>query len=91
MCISPYLSTTTLSLLLLHCIITLFLHLLSTNHKCTQPCYFPLVYKPIAQKVKMVMKNSSMRSSRLSAARLLFLWRCGVFHCSVPQESCLSL
>jgi hypothetical protein len=43
------------------------LHLLSTNHKCTQPCYFPLLYKPTAQKVKMVMKNSSMRSSRLYA------------------------
>jgi hypothetical protein len=27
--------------LLLPCIIILFLHLLSTNHKCTQPCYFP--------------------------------------------------
>jgi hypothetical protein len=27
--------------LLLLCIIILFLHLLSTNHKCTQPCYFP--------------------------------------------------
>jgi hypothetical protein len=26
--------------LLLPCIIILFLHLLSTNHKCTQPCYF---------------------------------------------------
>jgi hypothetical protein len=27
--------------LLLPCIIILFLHLLSTNHKCTHPCYFP--------------------------------------------------
>jgi hypothetical protein len=27
--------------LLLPCIIILFLHLLSTNHKCTQACYFP--------------------------------------------------
>jgi hypothetical protein len=26
--------------LLLPCIIILFLHLLRTNHKCTQPCYF---------------------------------------------------
>jgi hypothetical protein len=31
------------TLLLLPCIIILFLHLLSTNHKCTQPCYFPPV------------------------------------------------
>jgi hypothetical protein len=28
--------------------IILFLHLLSTNQKCTQPCYFPLLYKPTA-------------------------------------------
>jgi hypothetical protein len=32
--------------------IILFLHLLSTNHKCTQPCYFPLLLKPDAQKLK---------------------------------------
>jgi hypothetical protein len=28
--------------------IILFLHLLSTNQKCTQPCYFLLLYKPTA-------------------------------------------
>jgi hypothetical protein len=28
--------------------IILFLHLLSINHKCTQPCHFPLLYKPTA-------------------------------------------
>jgi hypothetical protein len=39
--------------LLLSCIIILFLHLLSTNHKCTQPCYFPLLLKPAAQKERM--------------------------------------
>jgi hypothetical protein len=43
--------------------IILFLHLLSTNHKCTQSCYFPLIYKLAAQ--KMETENSSMRSSRL--------------------------
>jgi hypothetical protein len=37
---SAYHFITILSLLL-PCIIILFLHLLSTNHKCTQPCYFP--------------------------------------------------
>jgi hypothetical protein len=41
-----------LSLLLPH-IIILFLHLLSTNHKCTQPCYFPLLLKSAAQKEKV--------------------------------------
>jgi hypothetical protein len=39
--------------LLLPCIIILFLHLLSTKHKCSQPCYFPLLLKPAAQKEKM--------------------------------------
>jgi hypothetical protein len=39
--------------LLLSCIIILFLYLLSTNNKCTQPCYFPLLLKPAAQKERM--------------------------------------
>jgi hypothetical protein len=60
--------------LLLPCIITLFLHLLSTNHKCTQACYFPLLLKPAAQKERMDW-NSSTWSSRLHVAP--------VFHCSV--------
>jgi hypothetical protein len=51
-----------------------FLHLLSTNHKCTQPCYFPLVLKPAAQKEKMHW-NSLMRSSRLCVALLFFSLR----------------
>jgi hypothetical protein len=48
-------------------IIILFLHLLSTNYKCTQPCYFCLLLKPAAQKDKMDW-NSSMKSSRLRVA-----------------------
>jgi hypothetical protein len=47
--------------------IIFFLHLLSTNHKCTQPCYFSLLLKPAAQKEKMDW-NSSTRSSRLRVA-----------------------
>jgi hypothetical protein len=39
--------------LLLSYIIILFMHLLSTNHKGTQPCYFPVLLKPAAQKEKM--------------------------------------
>jgi hypothetical protein len=39
-CISAY-PFITILFLLLPCIIILFLHLLSTNHKCTQACYFP--------------------------------------------------
>jgi hypothetical protein len=64
--ISAYHFITVLFLLLSH-IIILFLHLLSTNHKCTQPCYFPLLLKPTAQKEKMDW-NSSMKSSRLRVA-----------------------
>jgi hypothetical protein len=56
--------------------IILFLHLLSTNHKCTQHFYFPLLYKPAAEKVKMDW-NSSMMSSRLCAAPVV-----------VPVELC---
>jgi hypothetical protein len=52
MCISTYHFTIVLSLLLPR-IIILFLHLLSTNHKCTQPCYFSLLLKPAAQKENM--------------------------------------
>jgi hypothetical protein len=62
---SAYPFTTVLSLLL-PCIIILFLHLLSTNHKCTQPCYFPLLLKPAAQKEKMDWNYST--SSRLRVA-----------------------
>jgi hypothetical protein len=81
MCISIYLFTTVLSLLL-PCIIILFLHLLSTNHKCTQPCYFPLLLKPTAQKEKMDW-NSSTRSSRLRVAPIAVpveLWSLSLSH-----------
>jgi hypothetical protein len=59
----------------------LSLLLLSTNHKCTQPCYFPLLLKPIAQKEK-VDWNSSMRSSSLRVALVAFpveLWSLSLF------------
>jgi hypothetical protein len=62
-CLQPY-ALFTLSLPL-HFIY--LVHLLSTNHKCTQHCYFPLLLKPTAQKEKMNW-NSSMRSSRLHVA-----------------------
>jgi hypothetical protein len=68
-CISAYSFITVLSLLL-PCIIILLLHLLSTNHKCTQPSYFPLLLKPTAQKERMDW-NSSMRSSRLRVAPIV--------------------
>jgi hypothetical protein len=64
--INVYHFTIVLSLLLPR-IIILFLHLLSTNHKCTQPCYFLRLLKPVAQKEKMDW-NSLMMSSRLRIA-----------------------
>jgi hypothetical protein len=56
------------------------MHLLSTNHKCTQPCYFPLPLKPAAQ--NMDMKNSLTRSSRLALRWLLScgLWSLPLFY-----------
>jgi hypothetical protein len=42
----------------------ILLHLLSTDHKSTQPCYFPLLLKPAAQKEKMDW-NYLMCCSRL--------------------------
>jgi hypothetical protein len=67
-----------------------FLHLLSTNHKCTQPCYFPLLLKPAAQK-EMMDWNSSTRSSRLRVAPVavpVVLWSLPL---SRSTESRLSL
>jgi hypothetical protein len=57
----------------------LFLHLLSTNHKCTQPYYFPLLLKPAAQKERMDC-NSLTKSSRLRVAP--FCYSCGVMESS---------
>jgi hypothetical protein len=80
---------TVLSLLLPY-IITLFLHLLSTNHKCTQPCYFPLLLKHDTQKEKMVW-NSLTRSSRLRVAPVAIivkLWSLSLF-CFVESRHSL--
>jgi hypothetical protein len=87
-CISAYPFITVLSLLL-PCIIILFLHLLSTNHKSTQPCYFPLLLKPAAQK-EMMDWISSMRSSRLRVAPVVVpvvLWSLLLFHSAGSRNS----
>jgi hypothetical protein len=79
-CISAYHFISVLSLLLPY-IIILFLHLLSTNHKYTQPCYFPLLLKPAAQKEKIDL-NSLMRSSRLRVTPVVVpveLWSLPLF------------
>jgi hypothetical protein len=49
LCLQPY----ALFSLILSLHVIYFLHLLSTNHKCTQLCCFPLPLKPAAQKEKM--------------------------------------
>jgi hypothetical protein len=75
--------------LLLPCIIILFLHLLSTNHKCTQPCYFPLLLKPTAQKEWMDW-NSLTRSSRLCVGSVVVpvvLWSLPLFHSDESRHS----
>jgi hypothetical protein len=87
--ISAYPFITALSLLL-PCTIILFLHFLSTNHKCTQPCYFPLLLKPAAQKERMDW-NSSMRSSRIRVAPIVIpvvLWSLPLF-CSAESHQSL--
>jgi hypothetical protein len=68
-CILAYPFIIVLSLLS-SCIIILFLHLLSTNHKCTQLCYFSLLLKLAAQKERMDW-NSLTRSSRLRVASVV--------------------
>jgi hypothetical protein len=85
-CLQPY----TLFLLNSTLHIIYFLQLLSTNHKCTQPCYFPLILKPAAQKEEMDW-NSSMRGSRLCVTPVavpVVLWSLPLFRFA---ESHLSL
>jgi hypothetical protein len=77
-----YLQPYTLFLFAITLHIIYFLHWLSTNHKCTQPCYFSLPLKPVAQKERMDW-NSSTMSSRLRVAPVavpMVLWslRCSV-------------
>jgi hypothetical protein len=68
--------------LLLRCIIILFLHMLSTNHKCTQPCYFPMLLKSAAQMEKTDW-NSLTKSPRLRVALVVVpmeLWSLSLFY-----------
>jgi hypothetical protein len=87
-CISAYPFIIVLSLLL-PCIIILFLHLLSTNHKCTQPCYLALLLKPAAQKERMDW-NSLTRSYRLHVAPVVIpvvLWSLPLFRSTESRHS----
>jgi hypothetical protein len=69
------------------------LHLLSTNHKCTQPCYFSLLLKHAAQKEKMDW-NSSRRSCAAPIPIPVGLWgqtqTCGLADAALfGVEQCL--
>jgi hypothetical protein len=77
-CLQPY----DLFLLAVTLHIIYFLHLLSINHKCTLPYYFPLLLKPAAQKEKLGW-NSSTRSSRLCVTPVVVpvvLWSLPLFY-----------
>jgi hypothetical protein len=62
--------------LLLH--IILFLHLLCTNHKCTQPCYFPCCTNPLHRRRRWT-RILWWAVLGYALLRLLFLWCYGVF------------
>jgi hypothetical protein len=81
-CISAYPFIIVLSLLL-PCIVILFLHLLSTNHKCTQPCYFPCYSNLL---LRWRGWTGILRRGVLGYVlpRLSFLWCYGVFRYFVP-------
>jgi hypothetical protein len=57
-----------------------FLHLLSTNHKCTRPCYSPLLLQPALRRWRW---TGILWWGVLGYALpwLLFLWCYGVFRC----------
>jgi di/tricarboxylate transporter len=83
-CISAYSFIIVLSLLLSY-IIILFLYLLSTNHKCTQYCYF----SPATQKERMDW-NSSMKSSRLRVVLVVVpvvLWSISMLRSAESRHS----
>jgi hypothetical protein len=81
-CISAYPFITVLSLLL-PCIVILLLHLLSTNHKCTQPCYFPYYSNLLFRRRGWtgILRRGVLGYVLL---RLSFLWCYGVFRRSIP-------
>jgi hypothetical protein len=66
----------------LPCIIILFLHLPSTNHKCTQPCFFPC-YTNLLLRIRRWTGIHRRRVLGYVLPRLPFLWNYGVFRCSV--------
>jgi hypothetical protein len=93
-CICAFLLTTLLPYLPcyypLH--IILFWHLLSTNHKCTQPSIPPVVQTYYSEGEDGYEEFVDEEFYAMYALpRLLFLWCYGVFRCSVSEESRFSV
>jgi hypothetical protein len=76
-CLQPY----ALFLLTITLYIIYFLHLLSTNYKCTQPYYFPLLLR--RRRWVGILRRGVLG---YASPRLPFLWYYGVFHCSVSPR-----
>jgi hypothetical protein len=64
----------------------LLLHILSTNHKYTQPCYFPLLLRK--RRWTGILRRGVLG---YTLPQLPFLWCYAVFRYSVLQESSFSL
>jgi hypothetical protein len=80
-CIYAYTFIIVLSLLI-HCIIILFLHLLSTNHKYIQPYYFPY-YSNLLLRSRGWTEILQRGVLGYVLPWLSFLWCYRVFCCSV--------
>jgi hypothetical protein len=72
-----------------HLHIIYFLHLLSTNHKCTQPCYFPPAIQTCCSEAEedFAVLRYSVLGERLPPANCL--WSYGVFPLQCFRE-CLT-
>jgi hypothetical protein len=88
MCISAYPFITVISLLLSY-IVILFLHLLSTNHKCTQSCYF-FCYSNLLLRRRGWTGILQRGVLGYVLSRLSFLWCYGVFRCSITLRVILA-
>jgi hypothetical protein len=86
-CLQPCTSFT----LILPLHIIYFLHLLSTNHKCTQPCYFPPAVQTCYSEVEEDLEYFDMVFRASDCPRWI---ACGVmvpFHCNASESGRLSL
>jgi hypothetical protein len=68
--------------------IILFPHLLSSNRKCTHPCY-PPCYSNCCSEDKEELEYFD-KEFYACAALIICLWSCGVFRCRALRESILA-